>query len=133
MKLPGLPAIVGATFAATLLAGALAGPALAQGGRGDVRASGHCSAASTWKIKAKPDNGRLQLEMEVDSNRVGQTWSVAVTDNAVRVFSGNRVTSAPSGSFNVRVLAANRAGTDTITGTARNLSTGERCTGTVRL
>ena len=133
MKLPGLAAIVGATFAAALLAGALAGPAFAQGGGSGVRASGHCSAGSTWKVKAKPDNGRIQIEMEVDSNRVGQTWAVALTDNAVRVFAGNRVTSAPSGSLSVRTLAANRAGTDTIIGTARNLSTGERCSGTVRL
>ncbi len=133
MKLPTAPAIIGATFAATLFAGAFAGPALAQGGGGDVRASGHCSAASTWKLKAKPDDGRIQIEMEVDSNRVGQKWAVSLTDNTVRVFSGNRVTVAPSGSFEVRVLAPNRTGTDTITGTARNLSTGERCTGVVRL
>ena len=134
MKLPTVSTVIGATFAATLFAGMVAGPALAQGGGStDVRASGHCSAASTWKIKAKPDNGRIQIEMEVDSNRNGQTWAVNLTDNKVRVFSGNRVTVAPSGSFGVRVLAANRAGTDTITGTARNLSTGERCTATVRL
>ncbi|MGS0685126.1 hypothetical protein ACVBEQ_08250 [Nakamurella sp. GG22] len=133
MKLPTAPAIIVATFAATLFAGAFAGPALAQGGSGDVRASGQCSAASTWKLKAKPDDGRLQIEMEVDSNRVGQKWAVSLTDNTVRIFAGNRVTTAPSGSFSVELRAANRAGSDRIVGTARNTVTGERCTGVVRI
>lgn len=133
MKLPTVPAIIGATFAATLFAGVVAGPALAKGGGGDVRASGHCSAASTWKLKAKPDDGRLEIEMEVDSNRVGQKWVVNLTDNRVRIFAGNRVTKAPSGSFGVEVRAANRAGVDRIVGTARNPATGERCTGVVRI
>jgi hypothetical protein len=122
---------VAAAAAAIALAGA--GPASAQGGAKDVRASGHCSAGSVWKIKAKPDNSRIQLELEVDTNRVGQTWAVGITDNNVRVFSGNRVTTAPSGSFSVRVLTANRAGTDSFVGTARNLKTGQTCTARVRL
>lgn len=103
------------------------------GGGGDVRTSGPCSAQSDWKMKAKPDNGRIELEFEVDSNRVGQTWSVRITDNGVQIFSGNRVTQAPSGSFEVRRLTANRVGVDHFVGTARNAATGEVCTGRVNL
>ncbi len=133
MKLPTMPAVIAATFAATLFAGAFAGPAMAKGGGDDVRAAGHCSSTSTWKLKAKPDNGRLEIEMEVDSNRNGQKWAVSLTDNTVRIFAGNRVTVAPSGSFSVELRAANRAGSDRIVGTARNTVTGERCTGVVRI
>jgi hypothetical protein len=112
---------------------ATAPAASASGGVGDVRASGACSATSHWKLKAKPDNGRIQLELEIDTNRVGQTWAVRIADNSVGVFTGNRVTLAPSGSFTVRLLTANRAGVDHFVGTARNTLTGETCTAGVNL
>lgn len=111
---------------------ATAGSASAKGG-GDVRASGACSAASDWKLKAKPDNGRIEVEFEVDSNKVGQTWAVKITDQGVTVLSGNRVTVAPSGSFTARVLTANRAGADTFVATARNAATGETCRGSLSI
>ena len=118
---------LGATFVAS------AAPAFAQGGGGDVRAAGHCSAGSTWALKAKGDDGRIRLEMEVDSKRGGQPWRVGITDNKVRVFSGTRVTKAPSGSFSVELRTANRAGADVFIGTARNTRTAELCVAHVRL
>src|ERR1700712_6051339 len=90
-----------------------AAPAQAQGGSG-VRAQGSCGAGITWKLKAKHDNGRIEVEYEVDSNRVGQVWTVGLTDNNVRVFSGQRRTVAPSGSFTVRGLTTDRSGIDVI-------------------
>lgn len=131
-RLVGITAISLATGAFAL---AGAGPAAAKGGGGggDVRASGHCSAASVWKLKAKPDNGRIDLELEIDTPRIGQAWAVGITDNRVRVFSGTRTTRAPSGSFTVELLAPNRAGADNFVGTARNTRTGETCTARVRL
>lgn len=111
-----------------------AGPAQASGG-GDtaVRKSGTCSSASTWKLKAKPDNSLLQIEFEVDSNRVGQTWNVRITDNGTRIFAGTRTTVAPSGSFTVSIRRPNLAGTDTIVARATNPATGETCRGSVTL
>ncbi|MEP6853835.1 MAG: hypothetical protein ABJA33_00075 [Pedococcus sp.] len=97
----------------------------------DVRASGTCSKGSAWKLKAKADNGRIQTELEVDSNKVGQAWSVRLSDNGVLLWSGQRTTVAPSGSFSLNRLVANRAGTDRITATARTTSTGETCTAVV--
>ena len=107
--------------------------AFASGGGGDVRKSGHCSAASTWKLKAKPDNGRIEVEFEVDSNVVGQSWNVVMKDNGVRFFKGTKVTQAPSGSFSVRKLITNMAGTDKISGKATNAATGETCAGSLSL
>jgi hypothetical protein len=92
-----------------------------------TKASGRCSAGSVWKMKVKPDNGRMQLEFEVDSNRNGQRWTVRIADNRVLIVSGSKVTVAPSGSFTVRKLTANRAGTDHFVGVARNTRTGETC------
>jgi hypothetical protein len=75
---------------------------------------GACTAASTWKLKASPDNGRIEVEFEVDSNIVGQKWSVTLKDNGSKVWSGTATTKAPSGSFEVNKLISNKAGADKI-------------------
>lgn len=120
-------AVVGAT--------AVAGPALAaetsHGGGTVVSAAGSCSGTTDWKLKAKPDNGRLEVELEVDSNRVGQSWSWTLTDNGAAVARGTSVTKAPSGSFSVERRIANKAGADVVRFTARHA--GETCTGSVRV
>ena len=113
--------------------GACAIPAAALGNDADVRSAGTCDGSSRAKIKVKPDDGRLEVEFEVDSNRNGQTWSVRITDNGVQVFAGNRTTQPPSGSFEVERRIANRAGTDTIRARATNARTGESCTGTLQI
>ena len=107
--------------------------AFASGGGGGVIKTGHCSASSTWKLKAKPDNGRIEVEFEVDTNVVGQSWNVVMKDNGTRFFKGTKVTQAPSGSFTVRRLITNMAGTDKITGNAKNPTTGESCAGALSL
>jgi hypothetical protein len=126
-------------FIAVPLAGALAlgvplvaSPAFASGGA-DVRSSGVCSAHSTWKLKAKPDNGRIEVEAEVDANRVGQKWAWRLSDDGTRFASGTAVTTAPSGSFTVHRVTANRVGVDRIGLRATNAATGEVCAGTVSL
>ena len=109
----------------------IAGPAQAKGGD-DVVRQGSCSGASDWKLKVKPDDGRLEVEAQVDSNRVGQTWGWRLVHNGSTSASGTAKTTAPSGSFEVRRLMVNLPGTDTITLRASNARTGERCVGTVR-
>ena len=112
---------------------AVAAPAHASGGDRGVERQGACSAGAVWKLKAKHDDGRIEAEFEVDSNRVGQMWNVRLFDNGVHVFRGPRRTVAPSGSFSVERRIANRAGTDTIRAVALNARTGQRCAGTVSL
>ena len=116
------------------VAGSLAGvsPALASGGGGGdvVRASGSCSGATTWALKAKSDDGRIEVELEVDG-RTGQTWAWRLTDGGVRVARGTATTAGPSGSFSVDRRIADRAGTDVIA--LRAVHGNEVCTGTVRL
>lgn len=120
--------------AATALGAAPAIPAFAgPGSGGGIRAEGPCSGSSTWKVKADFDNGRIEAEFEVDSNVVGQAWQWMLKDNGVAFAKGTAVTQAPSGSFEVRRFTANQAGSDTITGLARNPDTGETCKGSVTL
>jgi hypothetical protein len=109
----------------------VAGPAQAKGGD-DVVRRGSCTGATHWKLKVKPDDGRLEVEAEVDSNRVGQTWHWRLVHNGSTSASGTRKTTAPSGSFEVHRRMVNRPGTDTVTLRASNARSGERCVGTVR-
>jgi hypothetical protein len=124
------PTRIAVTLLATASLVALAGPAQAKGG--DVVRSGSCSATTHWKLKAGADDGRLEVEGEIDSNRVGQTWHWRIVHNGSTSASGDKTTKAPSGSFEVRRLLVNGAGTDTITLRARNTRSGELCVGTVR-
>jgi hypothetical protein len=92
-----------------------------------VQRHGSCTATSTWTMKAKADNGKIEVEFEVDTNRNGASWNVTLTDNGTRIFHGTRLTHAPSGSFSVSKLTANRAGTDHLVGFARYPANGEVC------
>ena len=85
------------------------------------------------KLKAKPDNGALEVEWEVDQNRNGQVWTWAITHDGVTKASGRATTKAPSGSFSVTRRVVNAAGVHTISGAARNVVTGEICRGALRI
>ena len=113
-------------LATSLLA---AGTATASAKAGDVVKSGGCSGASDWKLKLSPDGGQIELEFEVDQNKVGRTWAVRIKENGTRIFAGKRVTKAPSGSFTVRLFANNTAGADSFRASAMNVATGESCVG----
>jgi hypothetical protein len=107
----------------------LVAPASASGGGGDVRTSGACSGSAHWKLKAKPDDGRIEVEGEVDSNRSGQLWSWTFKHNGSISASGSKSTSGVSGSFEVRRRMANLAGTDHFV--FRATHRGQVCRGTI--
>ncbi len=92
---------------------------------GDVRVSGRCTKASTAKLKLSEEDGRIEVEFEVDQNRNGVRWNVVLRRNGAVVRRTTRVTRPPSGSFELRALAANGGGADRITATATRR--GERC------
>lgn len=126
---------IGATTLAGVLATGLlaAAPAAAKDGDGRVITRGSCSAATDWKLKAKPDDGRLEVEWEVDSNRVGQRWAWTIRHDGTKVAGGRRTTQGPSGSFSVERRIRDAAGTHRVTATARNVRTGETCRASVRV
>jgi catechol 2,3-dioxygenase-like lactoylglutathione lyase family enzyme len=106
---------------------AMVGPATANDA--DVIREGQCSGASDWKLKLSPEDGRLEVEFEVDQNRVGQEWLVRLERDGNRFFQGTRTTRPPSGSFEVNRVISNGPGRDRVTAWARNLSSGEVCQG----
>ena len=49
----------------------------------EILKRGKCSGASTWKLKLKFDDGRIEAEFEVDQNIVGRRWRVVLRRNGV--------------------------------------------------
>ena len=111
---------------------AYAAPASGGGGDREVRVRGACTGAATSKLKLSEEDGRIEVEFEVDQNVNGRRWRVTLKRNGVRVFRGIRTTRPPSGSFEVRRLVADRAGRERITARAVSLAGGQICTATAR-
>jgi len=105
---------------------AVVSTAAASGG-GGVTKQGVCTGSSTSTLKVKNDNGGLEVEWEVDSNVVGQNWAWKIKDNGTVQAKGRATTQAPSGSFEIRRILTNQAGTDRVVATASNPDTGESC------
>jgi hypothetical protein len=122
------------TVIAALLALTASSAAFAAGGDEDeVENAGKCSGSSSSELKAKPDDGRLEVEFEVDQNKSGQEWRVKIKDNSELVFRDTATTRGPSGSFSVERKIRDRSGKDAIKGVARNKSTNERCSASVTI
>ena len=129
-----IPAALAAlTTSALLVVGApgLNPSASASHGGDDDRVikTGSCSGGADWKLKVKTDDGRLEVEGEVDSNQSGQSWNWKIKDNGSVAAKGSATTGGRSGSFSVERKIANQAGTDTVVFRAKR--SGEVCTGTI--
>jgi hypothetical protein len=93
---------------------ATAAPAFASGGGGGVSSSGACTSGGHFELKAKHDDGRIEMEYQVDSDHAGQVWAVRITDNGAVVVSRHATTAGPSGSFTIRKFIADKPGSDKI-------------------
>lgn len=102
------------------------------GGARGKRVAGTCTDGSSVKLKVKPDDGRLETELEVDQNRNGVTWTVRIRRDGTLVVNRHATTHAPSGSFSVEKKIANPAGSDRVTARATSPS-GEVCTASLTI
>ncbi|HEX6148691.1 hypothetical protein [Nocardioides sp.] len=100
---------------------------------GEVERRGSCSGSADWKLKAKPDNGGLEVEGEVDSNRNGQRWRWVLRRNGNVVDRGTGTTRGPSGSFDVERHTGNAQGQDTFRFRAVHKASGQVCRGRIRI
>jgi hypothetical protein len=103
----------------------------AEGKGHDVVRRGSCTGATHWRITVGSEDGRLEVEGEIDG-RAGHTWTWRLMHDGSVSAKGTRVTRRPSGSFEVRRVLVNLRGTDSIVLRARDTRTGERCVGTAR-
>jgi hypothetical protein len=120
------------TTLSLLTIGAVAAPGSSLAKDGDVIRTGSCSGATDWKLKLSKEDGRIEVEFEVDQNRNGQRWTIKLKRNGSVIWRGSRTTRPPSGSFEVRALARNGTGSETFVARARNPRTGEVCRGQAR-
>jgi hypothetical protein len=124
-----MTAKIGAVALAGVFVAGVAGPALANDA--DVIKRGNCSGHSDWKLKASPENGRIEVEGEVDSNVNGQNWKWKMFHNGNVSAHGSATTQGRSGSFEVRRLMVNVKGTDHVGWRAKNPQSGEVCRGSL--
>ena len=122
---------------ATAVVLAVALPTLAAGtaqakSDADVVNRGSCTGSTNWKIKAKPDDGRIEVESEIDSNKNGQKWRWVLKHDGSVSARGTSTTRAPSGSFSVERRTVNGPGTDHFKFRATRAS-GEVCVARVNL
>ncbi|HEX5714198.1 MAG TPA: hypothetical protein VFX85_12875 [Solirubrobacterales bacterium] len=105
------------------LLGLAAAPALAKDG--DIERAGTCSGATSAELKLSEENGRIEVEFEVDQNRNGVRWQVVLKRNGTKFATASRTTGGASGSFELRRVISGGAGTKV---TARAVSpSGETC------
>lgn len=78
----------------------------------EVIRTGACTSGADWKIKVKPDDGRLEVEAEIDSNQAGQSWRWVLRHGSGVSARGTSQTTARSGSFEVERKTVDMAGTD---------------------
>jgi len=114
---------------ATALSFATLGGGVARAGQNDVIERGSCGGSSDWKLKVSPDNGRLEVEFEVDQNVSGDDWRVRIHHGDSLVFHRIETTGGASGSFTVQIRENDLSGSDVFRAKARNLSTDELCVG----
>ena len=93
---------------------------------GDVLVQGTCTGPSSSKLKLSEEDGRIEVEFEVDQNRNGVRWTVTLRRPTTLLVRTTRVTRGPSGSFELRRVIGNRAGADRIIARATR-SSGEVC------
>ena len=121
------------TTTALLVVGApaLSSSASASHGGDDDRVikTGSCSGSADWKLKVKTDDGRLEVEGEVDTNQSGQSWQWKIKDNGSVAAKGTDVTGGRSGSFSVERKITNQTGTDNVVFKAKY--NGQVCTGSI--
>jgi hypothetical protein len=119
-----------------------AGPAVAGGGDDDhggdssgggnddrVIRVGGCAGPADWKLKVKTDDGRLEVEGEVDSNRTGQAWAWTIRHNGSVSARGTARTTGRSGSFSVERTIVDLPGTDRLV--FRAVHAGQVCRGVI--
>jgi hypothetical protein len=122
------PHRIGAALAGALIAPVLVvAPALANDD--DVIREGNCSGGTDWKVKASPEDGRIEVEGEIDSNRNGQVWKWRLKHNGSVTAKGSKTTTGRSGSFEVRRVLVDLQGADTFV--FRATHNGEVCRGSV--
>jgi hypothetical protein len=118
-----------AAAAAVLAAASLGGTATAfakdgdGGGGGDARSRVACGAGGELELRAKEDDGGIEVKVKLDRNVAGEDWLVTLTDNGTVRLSETRTTGGSSGSFEMETLLMPNGTTPTGSSTSSTSAT----------
>lgn len=118
----------GGTAVGALATGALmAGPAAAATAPSSTTTN-TCGNGTTVSMQLQhSDPGRIEAGFQIDRATINSLWRVHLTHDGATYFLRQRTAPAPDGSFSVDRVLPNLSGIDTVSGTARNLATGQVC------
>jgi len=94
------------------------GPGDGKDGRQEVRVAGTCSAGGTSKLRLRSRDGGIELEFEVDHNRAGRPWRVAIIHERRVTWRGVAKPTGPDGSLVLERRLPDLVGSDTVTARA---------------
>lgn len=85
-----------------------------------------CGGGVKSKLSASPENGRIEVEYEVDNAQPGDDWRILIRRNgAIILRTQKRINAA--GDAKVRVLTRNGSGKERISATATRIGGGGSC------
>lgn len=93
---------------------------------GDIIKRANCPGSAKSKLKASPENGRIEVEYEIDDAVAGERWQIILKKGNRRIFKGVRTVNKAR-EIHLRKVIRNEPGTERISAKARNLDTGGRC------
>jgi len=97
----------------------------------EVRRHGDCDLGSEWRLIVRRETpSTLRVRYVIATDRPGETWSVFLSMNGAGLFTGTRTTNS-EGYIKVTKYPTDRAGDDTIKGSANDQVTGEHCAGSL--
>lgn len=98
---------------------------------GDVIRRVNCPDGSNAKLKASPENGRIEVEFEIDDAVPGQRWKIVLKNGGRSILKRTKTVNGVE-EINVRALTSDRNGRDKIKAKAVNLATGSTCSVSLR-
>jgi hypothetical protein len=123
--------VLASTIGAALLLGMAAIPAAARDGR-DAR--GGCSGGhSEWRLSVQREEaGLLRVRFRIEGSEGGHEWQLFVSNQGKRIYAGTKL-SDDGGEVRLRLPTRDRRGRDHIAATGVDLTTGESCSGGLRI
>jgi hypothetical protein len=105
------------TLAAVVASVSAAVPAVAADGADEARAKGTCGAGARMELRLEADDGRIEIEVDVDTRRGRAPWRVVLVHER-RVAWKGAVRTRSGGSFELRRRVTDLPGADTVSARA---------------
>lgn len=96
----------------------------------DTERRGSCGGSAWFDYEVEKDDGRFEVNFEVNSNRQGQQWQLRLFHDGSRYYSGVHTTDY-EGEVDIDWDRPDTSGNDSFRARARNLSSGEVCSVTI--